>query len=216
MILDDKYAPEERCDAIIGHCSGTLTALAGPGTGKTWGLRKRVRELTENRGIAAGSIAYVTFIREITRKFEEDLKEEFGDSASVPDIRVSTLHGLALGLVRSKGKAIGTVGHHEPLAVDAKADLVARTLQKDIVAVLRDRGVAAGLGRVRTALAAAKAAWQQGIQEPDLCEEEQTALDVYLGLASVYQALDWDQVVLHANRICDTLDALPDLSLIHI
>ena len=209
MILDDKYAPEKRCDAILEHDSGTLTALAGPGTGKTWALRKRVRELTENRGIAAGSIAYVTFIREITRKFEEDLEDEFGDKALVPDIRVSTLHGLALALVRNMGKVIGMVGHHEPLRVDAKADLAAGSLQKDIVVILKSRGVATGLRAVRAALAGAKAAWQEGTEEPLLSGDEQAVLDTYAGLANAYQALDWDQMVIHANQIFGALSVLP-------
>ena len=210
MILDDKYTPEKRCDAIVEHQSGTLTALAGPGTGKTRALRKRVRELTVNRGIDAGAVAYVTFIREITRKFEEDLEDEFGGKAGVPGIRVSTLHGLALGLLTNMGKVIGRVGHHEPLRVDAKRDIVAWTLQRDIVAVLKDGGVRMGLRGVRAALGAAKAAWQEGIDEPQLSGDEQVALDVYLGLANAYRALDWDQVVIYANQICTLLNTLPD------
>ena len=209
-ILDEKYTPEKRCDAIVEHQSGTLTALAGPGTGKTRALRKRVRELTVNRGIDAGAVAYVTFIREITRKFEEDLEDEFGGKVGVPGIRVSTLHGLAFGLLTNMGKAIGIVGHQEPLRVDYGEDIVARPLQNDIVALLKDRGVSIGVTGVRAALASAKEAWQEGIDEPDLSGDERTALDVYIRLANAYQALDWDQVVMYANRICQALGVLPD------
>ena len=209
-ILDEKYTPEKRCDAIINHGSGTLVALAGPGTGKTSALRKRVRALTVNRGVDADSIVYVTFIREITREFEEALRREFKDEAHVPNVAVSTLHALAFGLLRNMGKVIGRTGQHEPLNIDSDKDLAASQLQEDICSVLGDAGRGIGPTALRSYLGEVKANWQNGVDEPQLSNAAQMALNEYERLAGVYDILDWDQVVLCANQICDRLEALPE------
>ncbi len=207
--LDDCYKPEDRCRAIIDYGSGTLIALAGPGTGKTWSLRKRVRELALKRGIDPASIAYITFIRELTKKFRDDLMEEFKDEEFMPNISISTLHGLALGLIRNMGKMIGKLGHQEPLTIDSRQDLLARKVQEDIGSLLDKWGVGIGVKDLRSDLAEAKEQWQKGIREPELSKRAQVTLDAFSRLAHIYKTLDWDQTIICANEICDRIPALP-------
>lgn len=207
--LDPSYPPEDRCQAIIDYRSGTLIALAGPGTGKTRSLRKRVRELVFNRSIDPASIAYITFIREITKKFDDDLREEFKDKEFTPGIFVSTLHGVALGVIRNRGKLIGKTGHQEPLTADAREDLLARKLQEDIQWLLGKWDMKIGLKDLRSDVAKAKAQWQEGIQEPELSKRAQVTLDAFSQLAHIYKVLDWDQTIIYANEICERIPQLP-------
>lgn len=206
--LDDRYAPKDRSEAMIEYESGTLIALAGPGTGKTWALLKRVRELVLNRGVDPASIAYITFIREITRKFEQELRDEFKDEGFAPSIRISTLHGLALGLIRNQGKLIGRVGHHEPLRVDDDG-LLERILQEDMQCLLAAAGTKLSSGDVVQGLKKAKQQWQGGIKDSHVSLPNAMVLDAFRQLARAYELLDWDQLVVCANEICDTLPSLP-------
>ncbi len=202
--LDDGYKPEDRCRAIIDYGSGTLIVLAGPGTGKTRSLRERARELALNGDIDPATIAYVTFIREITKKFDDDLEKEL-----IPKIVVSTLHGMAFGLIRSMGRIIGKIGHQEPLTIDSREDLLACKVQEDIRWVIAKHGMPIGLRDLRSDLREAKDQWQKGTEEPELSKRAQTTLHAFSQLAHIYKVLDWDQTIIYANQICEKIPELP-------
>jgi DNA helicase-2/ATP-dependent DNA helicase PcrA len=77
-----------------------LRVVAGPGSGKTAGLKKRILRLIERDGVEPGRMFVGTF----TRAIAQDLVEELGDAVA-RGIRVSTLHGLALRLLRDNPPA---------------------------------------------------------------------------------------------------------------
>ena len=81
-----------------------LRVVAGPGSGKTTGLKKRILRLIERDGVDPARIFVGTF----TRAIVQDLVEELGDAVA-QGIRVSTLHSLALGLLHDNPPA--RVGH---------------------------------------------------------------------------------------------------------
>lgn len=207
--LDDRHRPEHRPQAIVEYDSGTLVALAGPGTGKTRALRKRARELVLNRKIDPTTIAYVTFIRQIAAEFQQSLTKAFKDDASMPDMVVSTLHGLALRLIRNKGITIGKIGHQQPLAIDSNEDLLALKLREDVRALLSRRGLTIGKQMLRSDLREAKREWQRGDHEPAVSKRAEIVLDAFYQLADIYKVLDWDQLPIWARQICDLLDTLP-------
>ncbi len=55
----------------VSHGSGPMMVLAGPGSGKTMVITRRIRELIENRGISPSHILVVTFTRAAARQMEE-------------------------------------------------------------------------------------------------------------------------------------------------
>ncbi len=75
--LDHVYPEDQRQQAFVDHQIGTLVALAGPGTGKTYSFLLRIKELTENRQVDSESICYLTFIREIAHAFKNDLRLKY-------------------------------------------------------------------------------------------------------------------------------------------
>lgn len=68
-----------------------IRIVAGPGSGKTTGLKRRVQRFVEGEGVPHGRIFVGTF----TRAVAADLRTELGE-----DIKVTTLHSLAYELLR--------------------------------------------------------------------------------------------------------------------
>lgn len=55
----------------VSHGAGPMMVLAGPGSGKTMVITRRVRELIESRGGSPSNILVVTFTRAAARQMEE-------------------------------------------------------------------------------------------------------------------------------------------------
>lgn len=76
---------------LIESNSQIIRVVAGPGSGKTTCLKRRIQRLVQNDGIDPKTIFAGTFTRAIARELKESLGTE---------VRVSTLHSLAYGLLR--------------------------------------------------------------------------------------------------------------------
>jgi len=83
----------------------TVRLVAGPGTGKSFVIEGRVHWLLSTQGIAPENIIAISF----TRAASKDLKERIvgfclrNNQPNVTDVRVSTLHSLALYILRRTG-----------------------------------------------------------------------------------------------------------------
>jgi DNA helicase-2/ATP-dependent DNA helicase PcrA len=98
---DDELSPEQR--EYAAHDARVLRLVAGPGTGKTRVLTRRVAFLVEEAGVEPTEILALTFsraaARELRQRLEELLGEDTGDRPSV-----YTLHAFALRqLLRHEG-----------------------------------------------------------------------------------------------------------------
>ncbi len=80
-----------------------LRVMAGPGTGKSWAVKERVKRLVEE-GQDPFRIWAVTFTRNAARELADDLADS--EIAGGQNIRVSTLHSYCYGLLRNQD--IGT------------------------------------------------------------------------------------------------------------
>jgi superfamily I DNA/RNA helicase len=76
---------------LIESDAPVIAVVAGPGSGKTTGIKRRVQRLVEGDGVDPERIFVGTFTRAITR----DLQAALGER-----LRVSTIHSLALRLLR--------------------------------------------------------------------------------------------------------------------
>jgi len=193
--LDNRYDVDQRYRAFEDHEAGVLVSLAGPGTGKTYSFLRRIRALTDHRGLESSSIAYLTFVREISKAFVKDYEEEFGaesDPNSRP--RISTLHSLACRVIQNRGFSIGYDGplYFASLADDRSpisnlflADLLPDTAQLSFSTV----------PRLREALKTIKNEWRNDRPPEDLDEPMPTLLDITLRLARSYRLIDWDHAI---------------------
>lgn len=95
----------EQQGAVAGAATGHTVLLAGPGTGKTFVLVRRIQFLIEAQHVAPRSIVALTFTRSAAAEMRGRLEERLGDVGN--QVRVSTLHSFALSeLVRREISAV--------------------------------------------------------------------------------------------------------------
>lgn len=92
-------------DAAAQDPNQTVRLVAGPGTGKSFVIEGRVHWLLSNQNIPPEDIIAISF----TRAASKDLKERIhgyclkNNQPNVINVRVSTLHSLALHILRKTG-----------------------------------------------------------------------------------------------------------------
>ena len=95
--------PEQRGAAGAGP--GPLLVVAGPGTGKTRTLTRRLAHLVVERGMPAERCLAITFTRRATAELQERLDELLPSDAR--RVLVTTFHGLGLRILREQHEAVG-------------------------------------------------------------------------------------------------------------
>ena len=91
MAWDDDLLTDQRTAAK--HVGTHARLLAGPGTGKTLTLTRRVCFLVTESNISAKSILALTFTRAAAGELRQRVANELGEDQSP---RISTLHSFAL------------------------------------------------------------------------------------------------------------------------
>ena len=92
MPWDDGLTGEQT--VATSHFGTHARLLAGPGTGKTLCLTRRILYLIEEGEVDAASIMALTFTRAATAELRNRIISELGEDAQIP--LVSTLHSFAL------------------------------------------------------------------------------------------------------------------------
>ena len=91
MAWDDNLLPDQKTAAA--HAGTHARLLAGPGTGKTLTLTRRICFLVTESNISAKSILALTFTRAAAGELRQRIANELGEDQSP---RISTLHSFAL------------------------------------------------------------------------------------------------------------------------
>jgi ATP-dependent DNA helicase UvrD/PcrA len=99
MNWDEGLGPEQTVAA--GAPRGHAVLLAGPGTGKTFVLIRRVQFLVEEHGVDPTHITALTFSRAAAAEMRERLTATLGSTGR--KVRVSTLHSYALQQLLAHG-----------------------------------------------------------------------------------------------------------------
>lgn len=86
-----------------------LRVMAGPGTGKTFAMKRRIIRLIEDEAVSSKEILAVTF----TRTSANDLKKELKDLGipGAEQIQAMTLHAFCFGLLNQK-EVFESLGRH--------------------------------------------------------------------------------------------------------
>jgi len=194
--LDSLYDVDERFRAFEDHKEGTLVSLAGPGTGKTFSILRRLAALLDTDHIAADTICYVTFIKEITKAFRSDFDDELGNIEEAYGIpRISTLHSLACRLIRNRGFSFGYDAELYFMSVAPYPDTFeSRVFLADLINVVNHPNLNT-IARLRNALRPVKEAWRNTIETDELEGLEAIAHSGYLDLSRGYRLIDWDNTI---------------------
>jgi DNA helicase-2/ATP-dependent DNA helicase PcrA len=112
MAWNDGLDPASPAHAIAADVSTSIRVMAGPGTGKSFALKRRVARLLE-AGVRPAGILPVTF----TNVAAEDLQRELRQVGvqGCEDIRGSTLHSLGMRILSRAGVIHATGRHPRPL-----------------------------------------------------------------------------------------------------
>jgi len=86
-----------------------IRCVAGPGTGKTWAMKRRIERLLKEDETVGSRIFAVTFTRNAAAQLKKDLTEL--DVSGAEDIKASTLHSYAFKNLRRESaiEALGRV-----------------------------------------------------------------------------------------------------------
>ncbi|CAK0769509.1 DNA helicase II / ATP-dependent DNA helicase PcrA [Gammaproteobacteria bacterium] len=182
--------PEQRAAAEVG--SGALLIVAGPGSGKTHTLTRRIAYLISHHGVAADACLAVTF----TRRAAAELRERL--DALLPEVGarvvVHTFHSLGLALLREQPAAAGLKPGFRVIDENERANLLREAL--NLTATQAERLVR-GIGR-------AKAAGVPLADDPVLVE----SIIRHDALLRVHGCVDFDDLVGLAVTALETDTAL--------
>ena len=107
MAWDDDLDPRSVTHAIAASVANRMRVLAGPGTGKSFAMKRRVARLLEVEGIDPARILAVTFTRVAADDLHRELLALNVDGSE--NLNGRTLHSLALAIL-SRAHAIIAVG----------------------------------------------------------------------------------------------------------
>jgi len=99
-VSTDDLTPSQQ--AAVEHFEGPLLVLAGPGSGKTRVITRRIARLVE-RGVSPYELLAITFTNKAAREMGDRVQKLLPRSR----IWVSTFHRFCARLLRERGEAIG-------------------------------------------------------------------------------------------------------------
>jgi ATP-dependent DNA helicase UvrD/PcrA len=132
--------------AIAAEESSPIHILAGPGTGKTFAMMRRIARLIEEEGCSPKNILAVTFTRTAARDLKDQLAHLGIEGAD--EVRATTLHALCFSIL-SKQEVFDLTGRAARPILDFEMDL--------LIEDLADRF--GGKREVRKLIEAYEAAW---------------------------------------------------------
>jgi len=111
--------------AAVDHFEGPLLVLAGPGSGKTRVITRRMARLVE-RGVDPRQILAVTF----TNKAAEEMGERVGQLVGGRPVAVSTFHRFCARLLREHAELVGLKANYTILDTTDQKQVVRSVLDE--------------------------------------------------------------------------------------
>jgi len=117
-IFDGLTEPQARA---VRHTEGPLLVLAGPGSGKTRVISRRIAHLV-GCGIPAWQVLALTFTNKAAAEMRERVLRLLGDGAATRGLTVTTFHALCARLLRRWGDVAQLPGLKPDFAIFDSAD----------------------------------------------------------------------------------------------
>mgnify|MGYP006284903679 CR=1 FL=1 len=95
----------EQAEAVT-HPEGPAAILAGPGTGKTRVLTRRITYLIQERNVDPANILAITFTNKAAGEMKERCRELLPEYTSAPQLNVATFHAFGYNFLKNHPEAI--------------------------------------------------------------------------------------------------------------
>lgn len=202
MAWDDNLEAGSPAHSIAASTRNRIRVLAGPGTGKSYAMKRRVARLLEEDGVAPASILAVTFTRVAAEDLHRELVSLGVDGAAL--LTGKTLHSLAMAVLM-RNHVLATLGR------------VPRPLNKyEIEPLLTDLNRQHGKKPARRRLMKAYgAAWARlQTDEPGFARSpsDQAFADDLIAWLRFHEAMLMDEVVPHLHQYLRANPGAPELN----
>lgn len=200
--LNDKHEPINRYKAVVEHGNGLLVVSAGPGTGKTFSLLRKIESLIEI-DIDPKQIYYLTFVNSIVDAFKSDVgkpKDEGGLGIDADDlgIHISTLHSLALKIVTAYSDELGLPSHLEIIDLSPKPqNQLSQVLVGDLFEYSKSNNLVTKKKDFDKLLRQLTEDWRQNKQPSG---DWKSLEEIVLKFCHRYSVCSWDQLALLAIK----------------
>jgi len=94
------FAANPAQQQAVEHYTGPCLILAGPGTGKTLTLSRRIARLIEQRGVDPASILAITFTNKASEEMRKRIMSALKTDIMAPGITIATFHAFGMTLLR--------------------------------------------------------------------------------------------------------------------
>lgn len=184
------------CENPYLEMAGPILVLAGPGTGKTYQLARRIQTLVDAQSVNPEEITVITFTREAALGMRAKLGGHGKAEYVEPDKRprnIMTMHALGHRIIEENAGEIG---------LTPGVSVVGDKLLK--AALMRDAALLAGLGEE----AAKQALEDKEHANASASAETKRVHAEYAKILRACNAIDYDDQIAIA---CDILDTHPDV-----
>ena len=191
----------------VEHLTGPLLVLAGPGSGKTRVITRRIARMVE-RGVDSRRILAITFTNKAASEMADRVKMLLPGSA----VQVSTFHKFCARLLRQRGEMVGLRSNYSIYDTTDQKSLIRRILRDlDIEATsFPPPRIAARISRAKNDLISAEVFSRRFSESIGDHLEAVVArvYPVYQGRLLESNAVDFDDLLLH---VVDILSNNPEL-----
>ncbi len=96
--LQLKNSANPRQREAIAHISGPMLVLAGPGSGKTYVITKRIQNLIEHTGVYPGKILVITFTKAAAKEMQN---RSISDYPKAANVSFGTFHSIFFHILKT-------------------------------------------------------------------------------------------------------------------
>ena len=171
--------------------AGPLLVVAGPGSGKTGTLTRRIAHLVTNHGVPASRCLAVTFTRRAAGEMRDRLRALLPDAWE--QVPLHTFHSLGLSLLAQHHNAAGLQRGFRVASEDERIQLLREVLD---VSERQARGRLSAISHARRT------------RTPTTDEEPDDVLEAYENAMEARNLCDFDDLVIRAADALETDPAL--------
>ena len=118
-VQEKKYDLDEYQKAAVENTNNQLLIVAGPGSGKTTVLTRRIAHLIKEKNLDAGKFLAITFTRRAAEEMRERLYKLLSSKAK--EINIYTFHSLCLSILKDNYEKAGLNQDFEVISEQEKS-----------------------------------------------------------------------------------------------